>query len=235
MTRSRRHYLIVAGILAAGFILGEVYMRWLVQVGVGESVPLAQPLKTIPMQAGQWRGTNHDIPTDQLMKIAAEDTLLRTYERRTTGKGASALSLYIAYFGGVRGTAPHHPDVCMPGAGWEIIDRDMPTLDVGLAEPVEVHQDVFEHIVDQQKRLVVWWEYVHGENVASRTMQRLKWVLPSFLGGKRGSVLQVQVSIDYGDDVAPAKEVVKDFMKALGPSLREVLPKAPAATSVSAE
>ncbi len=231
MTRSRRHYLVVACILAAGFLFGEVYMRWLVQVGVGESVPLASPLKTIPLKVGEWQGATHEIPSDELMKIAAEDTLMRTYERKGTGRGTAQVSLYIAYFGGVRGTAPHHPDICMPGAGWEIIDREMPTMEVGLSEPVEVHQDVFEHRVGQQKRLVVWWEYIHGENVASRTMQRLKWVLPKFMGGKRGSVLQVQISIDYGDDVTPQKKIVEEFMSVLGPRLKEVLPKANAAVS----
>ena len=192
-------------------------------------MPLSQPLKTIPLDLGEWKGTDQEIPLDELKKIGAIDTLMRGYEREAFGR-RSRVGLYIAYFGGVRGTAPHHPDICMPGAGWDILDREMPTLRVaGFDEPLEVHQDVFEHRVDQRKRLVVWWEYIHGENVGSRLLQRIKWALPGFLGGKIGSVLQVQVSVEFSDDAASQKDVVEHFVAALGPRLHQVLPKKKAA------
>jgi hypothetical protein len=88
-----------------------------------------------------------------------------------------------------------------------------------------VHKDVFEHAA-QGKRLVVWWEYIHGENVASRTLQRLKWVLPKFMGGKRGSILQVQVGTNFSGDAEENMSLVTEFMDRLGPYLHDVLPKA---------
>ncbi len=224
--RIHRHYYVALGILAVAFVVGEVYFRYLVQMGVGDKVPLAQELKMIPMKIGDWSGIDTPIAADALLRIGAMDTLHRSYVKGAGGHEAR-LDLYIAYFGGVRGTAPHHPDVCMPGAGWDILGRDMITLKLaGLGDAsFEAHEDVFEHRSTGQKRLVIWWEYIHGENVASRALQRLKWVLPRFLGGKRGSILQVQVAQDFSGDSADSAAVITEFIDRLGPCIQKVLPK----------
>ncbi len=85
-----------------------------------------------------------------------------------------------------------------------------------------MHKDLFEK--DFEKVVVVWWEYIHGENVASRTLQRIKWALPAFMGGKRGSVLQVQLSLRFKDSMEESMRRIGDFMDQLGPYIRAVLP-----------
>ncbi|HUV38218.1 MAG TPA: hypothetical protein VMY39_01330, partial [Planctomycetota bacterium] len=89
---------------------------------------------------------------------------------------------------------------------------------------LQVHQDVFEH-KNLQRRLVVWWEYVHGRNVVNRTLQRLLWALPPALGGKRGSVLQVQISRDFDGEQDDALGEIRGFMELLGPHIEQVLPR----------
>lgn len=223
----KRHLAAVMIFLAAGVIVGEVYFRCLVQIGGGANVPLARELRTIPMRLSEWQGVEDPIAADVLLRIGAMDTLRRSYVSSAVGRDVR-IDLYIAYFGGIRGTAPHHPDVCMPGAGWDILDREMETVRLpGFGdEPLEVHRDVFEHRATQQKRIVIWWEYIHGQNVASRAWQRLKWVLPGFLGGKRGSILQVQVASDFVGDSKDRMDVITGFMDRLGPHLTPVLPRA---------
>jgi EpsI family protein len=220
-----RHFHVAMAILALSAAAGEVYFRWLVNVGVGETVPLSRPLAHIPLLLGEWNGRDETIPPDLLMAIGAQDTLKRTYRRSRHGK-EEEIHLYIAYFGGIRGTAPHHPDVCMPGAGFqnvsnEIVDVQVPGFG---AEPLRVHRDVFEH-VSGERRLVVWFEYIHGRNVASRTLQRVLWVLPSFLGGKRGSVLQVQMAVAYEGNMEESMGRITECMNELAPGIREVLPR----------
>lgn len=224
--RIHKHYYVALGLLVVAFGLGELWFRVLVQYGVGANVPLAARLQTIPLTIGDWAGEDTVISGDTAMKVGAMDTIQRVYRRSRAGRKEELL-LYIAYFGGIRGTAPHHPDVCMPGAGWDILNREMPTLRLpGFGNaPLEVHKDEFELRSDQRKRLVVWWEYIHGKNVASRAMQRLKWVLPKFLGGERGSILQVQVSQEYRGNSDASWTTIGEFIEQLGPHLEKVLPK----------
>jgi EpsI family protein len=227
-----KHFAIAMIILAFSAVLSAVYFRWLVGVGAAEAVPLAKPLSSIPAILDDWESDEQQIRPDVLMKIGSKDILRRRYHR-----GKQALEVYIVYFGGVRGTAPHSPEVCMPGGGWSNIDpKIVPMTLPGFGdEPLNVHQDVFEN-KKGEKRLVIWWEYVHGRNVTSHTLQRLLWALPPFLGGKRGSILQVQIAYDYRGDASVAKAgpngsaaddgaaLIGSFMNLFGPHIRDVLP-----------
>ena len=234
--RLQRHLIVAIVLLSIGVVGGAVYFHQLSLAGAKEIVPLSQELKTIPKELGDWTGVDIPFTAETLTAIGAEDTLRRSYAARR-GTQKVTVDLYIAYFGGIRGTAPHHPDVCMPGAGWNILDRDLIMVRVkGFGdEPLEVHKDVFEKTSGQTKRLVVWWEFIHGENIASRYWQRLKWVLPSFLGGKRGSILQVQVGVGFQGDTSESMVIAEEFMDRLGPYLKQVLPKdAPANDATAA-
>jgi len=216
-----KHFYIAMAILAFSAIMGELYFRWLIGVGAGEVVPLERPLSTIPKNVSGWTGIESKMKADVLMKVGSTD-----YVRRTYYQGKKTLQFYVVYFGGVRGTAPHHPDVCMPGGGWHNIQSDVVSWQVsGFGEAkLRVHQDVFEH-KNLHKRLVVWWEYVHGRNVASRTLQRLLWALPPAFGGQRGSVLQVQISMDYEGDQTTVLEDIRSFTEGVGPYIEAVLPE----------
>lgn len=215
-----KHFYIAIGILLVAAILGEVYFRWLVKAGIDEVVPLNKPLSSIPVQLGDWRGLDVTIAPDVLLVINAEDVLQRTYY---LGK-EQQLAVYIAYFAGIRGMAPHRPDVCRPGAGWKNISSEVVALEVpGFGGgPLQVHKDLYEK--QFEKQVVIWWEYVHGKNIANRTLQRLQWALPSFLGGKGGSILQVQISLGFRDSMEESMHRVIDFMSHLGPHVQKVLP-----------
>lgn len=222
-----KHFYIAIILLAVSAAAGEVYFRTLVGIGAEEAVPLSKPLWTIPMQLGKWEGVDrvHEIDPAVLLKIGSKDLLRRDYGRRAPSGRPDLLRLYVVYFGGIRGMAPHSPDVCMPGGGWsslssEIVPVRMPGFGT---EKLRVHKDVFEDR-DLRKVLVVWWEYIHGSQVTSRSLQRILWALPPGLGGRRGAVLQVQISHSFDGEVGESMKLIEAFMKKLGPHIAEVLP-----------
>ena len=217
-----KHFAVAMIVLAFSAVLAEVYFRWLVGIGAGEVVSLSKPLASLPKSFGVWGSDDGMMSAETLLKVNPQDVMQRQYYRSASER----LQVYVVYFGGVRGTAPHHPDVCMPGGGWHNIDSQIVSKRfAGFGETtLRVHQDVFEHN-NGRKRLVVWWEYVHGRNVASRTLQRILWALPPFLGGKRGSVLQVQISHEFAGEGVDSLKLIEDFIGAFGPHLETVLPK----------
>ena len=220
-----KHFYVAIAILAATAVFIQVYFRVLVRPGRDEVVPLRKPLSSIgagvPRKIGAWVGVEMIASPEVQLVVGAADTVHLTCYRGSDG----ALELYIAYFAGIRGTAPHHPDACLPGAGWKNISNEVVSLHVpGFGEePLRVHKDLWEK--QFEKRVIVWWEYIHGHNVASRTLQRLKWVLPMFLGGKAGSVLQVQISLAFRGTMEESMQEITGFMDALGPYIQEVLPR----------
>jgi hypothetical protein len=96
----------------------------------------------------------------------------------------------------------------------------------GTTEKVGVNVQVFNRDYDRQ--MIVWWEYIHGKNVTSPMLERLRWVLPLFLGGKAGSVVQAQISkdIELKETEKGVYGVIEQFARELAPEVGKCLPEA---------
>lgn len=254
--RLRLHaHFYVAGVLLLVSIFGFNY--WFAKLdrlrGAGDSVPLKQPLATIPMELGKWVVVREETLSKEIKYIAGvDDYISRFYvetagvgnrvHKRISGEGAEgcseqgcgdegakdALHVYVAYFGGIYLVAPHSPDVCMRGSGWKIASAHRRTVELALlgrTEEIGVRVHVFNR--DRDRRIVVWWDYVHGKNVTNPFWERIRWVLPLFLGGKAGSVVQVQIAKDIkaGQQEDAIYEIIIEFAKLLAPEVGKCLPE----------
>ncbi|MCZ6760770.1 MAG: EpsI family protein [Gemmatimonadetes bacterium] len=78
---------------------------------------LAQPLDSIPMQIGEWRGVDNgplDERTSNVLKASS-------YLSRTYRKADEAIGLFVAFYAHQRaGETMHSPKNCLPGNGWEV-------------------------------------------------------------------------------------------------------------------
>ena len=248
--RIRLHaHFYVAGILLVLASFGFNY--WLERVNrlkeANLSVPLKQSLSTVPGELGGWI-TVEGMNEKQKMKLSKEieyisginDYLNRIYVKKgsasakaTTVTDSSGkeigLHVYAAYWGGIRNVAPHNPLVCMRGSGWTISGayrREVELKMAGGTDKVSVNVNMFGR--DYDKQMIVWWEYIHGKNVSSPLAERFRWILPLFLGGKAGSVVQVQISkdVETGESEDQVYETIVGFAKELAPEIGKCLPEA---------
>lgn len=88
---------------------------------------LAEPippgtLAPLPNQLGDWQG--RDAPLDQAVLRAADvdDHLSRVY---VNDRQAMAIGLFIAFGVRARDLTPHRPEICYPGAGWTLTEREV--------------------------------------------------------------------------------------------------------------
>lgn len=250
--RIRLHaHFYVAGVLLLVGIFGFNY--WFAKVGrlrsASEAVPLKQPLATVAKELGQWVVVGEEPLSKEVEYIAGVDDYINRFygktdnvgngmRERISGEGSEqgsddkgpkdALHVYVAYFGGIHLAAPHSPDVCMQGAGWKIASAYRRTVELavlGRTEKIGVKVHVFNR--DYDRRVVVWWDYVHGKNVTNPFWERIRWVLPLFLGGKAGSVVQVQIAKDIkaGQQEDAIYEIIIEFAKLLAPEVGKCLPE----------
>ena len=203
----------------------------------GESVPLKQPLASVPKVLGDWEMVEEKRLSAEEEYVAGVNDYINRFYVRNGGVGSvgaeeeleAALHLYVAYFGGIRVRAPHSPDICMRGSGWTIAEAHRRTIDLdvmGRTEQIGVNVHVFMR--EHEKRMVVWWDYIHGKNVTNPLMERIRWVLPLFLGGRTGSVVQVQIGKDIqpGEEQDAVYEMIEEFGKRLAPEVGKCLPEA---------
>lgn len=188
-----------------------------------EATGLRQPLATLPLTLGGWEGENGPPFDAQVLKtLGVDDYITRAYHR----PGSRWVNLYVGYYKSQRqGQTMHSPLNCMPGAGWEPIDRSrvgVPTLEAGDNSGLrgEMNRLVIQKGLDRQ--LVLYWYQAHGRIVASEYWGKIYTVVDAVrLNRSNGSMVRVIVPITSADPAAEraAEQTALDFVRMLVPVL----------------
>lgn len=210
-----RRLLVVAAclILAAGVIARASRV---------ESTPSRRPFGEFPLTIDGWRGRlNPPLGADVLRVLGAVDYMSRTYSSR-----AGAADLYVGYYASQReGDTIHSPLNCLPGSGWEPVNRDRVAIDVGESQPVVVNQLLIQNGLDRQT--VLYWYQSHGRVVASEYWGRAYLALDALrLNRTDGAIVRVVVPVT-GDDAgaeAAAQQTARQFTRAVFPVVTAYLP-----------
>lgn len=85
----------------------------------GEPVVVKTNLENLPMEIAGFKATE-DFFADSVYKELNTD---RHVYRHYKNEGGRQVDLYIGYYGTAKGgRTPHEPYICLPGAGWGILD-----------------------------------------------------------------------------------------------------------------
>jgi EpsI family protein len=179
-------------------------------------VPAAR-LSTLPLAIGDWRGKD-DGPLDRDTErtLQADAYTLRTYER-----GSAALGLFVAYYATQRaGRAIHSPLNCLPGTGWEWLDRGRQQLTVD-GRTIEVNTALAQK--DATTLRLYYWYQSRGRVVASEYRNRLLLVRDALTEHRSdGALVRVVAPVARGLDRSADALA---FIRALHPVLSRHLPE----------
>lgn len=135
-----------------------------------ESRELSRPLEGLPSRiAGLEMTGDKRLDPESLRLLAPDDYVLRTYGGRGSG-----FELFVAFFGRQTGRAGiHSPRNCLPGSGWEPVDRDLLAVHTSYG-PATVNRYTVEH-ESGARALVVYWYQGRGRVASSE--YAVKWDL----------------------------------------------------------
>jgi EpsI family protein len=191
-----------------------------------EVVPPREPLNRFPQRIGQWQGANAEpLSKEVLAVLGADDYLSRFYrqERATVG-------LYIGYYQSQRqGDTIHSPLNCLPGAGWQPLEKSYLPISVadaaGNQSEITVNRYVIEKGLDQQ--VVLYWYQSHGRVIANEYRSKIFMIVDAARLNRSDAALVRITSPRIGSgeaaqSIADARAV--DFVKAMFPLLGAFLP-----------
>jgi EpsI family protein len=160
-----------------------------------------------------------------LKVLGVDDYLNRVYYR----PDRAAAGLYIGYYNSQRqGDSIHSPQNCLPGSGWEPLERSdlaIPVATAAGSQDISVNRYLIQKGVDRQ--LVLYWYQSHGRVVASEYWSKFFLVRDAVrLNRTDAALVRVVVPIAGGDDSGEgrAERQAVDFVKALFPQLPQYLP-----------
>lgn len=194
-----------------------------------EQVPTRQPLVTMPLLIGTWRGENLPNFDQKIESVLGVDEYVNRFYRK---EPLPPVSLYVGYYRSQRqGDTMHSPLNCLPGAGWEPVRRDRVRLPLirdggtGAEEMVEINRLIIQKGLERQ--VVLYWYQSHNRVVASEYLGKVYTVLDAIRYNRTDAALVRIISpvISAGTE-ADSERAATDFAQAILPILGWYLPAA---------
>ncbi len=196
----------------------------------GDVIPSRQSLRGFPIKVGPWIGrANPDFDERVVRILGADEYLTRVYRHATE----PPVDLFIGYYGSQRtGAVIHSPLNCLPGAGWQPVDRRRIAVDVDRAttgdsprvSPIGINRVIVQKGDDQQ--VAIYWYQERGRVIASEYASRAFMVLDAARYGRTDGAL-VRVTTPAGSDASDAEAATArliEFVRAIFPLLTGYLP-----------
>lgn len=206
-------------------LIGALYLARADQF---EQIPTREPLETLPLMLGTWRGENLPNLDQKVESILGVDE----YVNRFYQKGSlPPVSLYVGYYQSQRqGDTIHSPLNCLPGAGWTPIRRELiqlPILKDGSTteHKVEVNRLTIQKGIERQ--VVIYWYQSHNRIVASEYWGKLYTILDAIRYNRTDAALvRIVAPVASADREADSERAAVDFAQTILPILGWYLPAA---------
>jgi EpsI family protein len=198
--------------------LAAAYTTYLTQARERENVPARESFEQFPEQIGVWKMYNTQTLDQRVLGLLApDDYISRTY---VNAEGRPVF-LFIAYYLSQRsGKTLHSPQNCLPGAGWEIVQRGRIEL------PGNANINDFTIAKENERMLTYYWYQGRGRVEANEYWDKIYGVQDAVFKNRTDAAL-VRVMIDSSDKPAlenASRQVALDFINQLRPELARFIP-----------
>lgn len=193
----------------------------LLRVSAASDIAPPARLSALPLTIDTWRGRDDprlDAETERATQ--ADSYLLRTYVHAPVPVEAP-IGLYVAYYATQRsGHTIHSPLNCLPGTGWEWLERGHRAVRLDSGDVIDVNRGVAQR--DADKLLLYYWFQSRGRVVASEYANKLLLVRDAVTLHRSDGAL-VRVTARLRSSAEPGEAV--SFIRALYPALERDLPE----------
>ena len=214
-------------LLACAFAATAVFVE---AAHTQRQIPKRPPLRAFPIQVAAWRGSVSPDFDERIVRIlGADEYLTRIYQQ-----GAEPpVDLFVGYYGSqTTGAVIHSPLNCLPGAGWQFLDRDRIDLEVAPGQqrspassrPITVNRVVMQK--GEDRLVALYWYHERGRVVASEYASRVYMMLDAARYGRTdGALIRVVTPVNsHSDATDEAARRLTAFVQTIFPLLGGYLP-----------
>jgi EpsI family protein len=188
-----------------------------------EPVTISGRLNELPFRLRGWTGTTAAPFEEEVIRVLGVDEYIhRVYYETSSMRPAW---LYVGFHSSqAEGDSIHSPLNCLPGAGWEPVDRKRVTLKVTDSTGPRIIT-VNELVIEKgaQRQVVVYWYQSHGRVEASEYRSKLSTVFNAVRYG-RSDASFVRIVVPIGTDPAESSRRAHRMAVDMFPKISGVLP-----------
>lgn len=140
-------------------------------------------------------------------------------------QGAAPIGLFMAYYEDQNDGGVHSPEVCLPGAGWEIawIERSDVSAAIGMAEPFNINRAIIQK---GETRMMVFYYFRQKDRTIAWDYAAKFWLMFDGIQSGRtdGALVRLTTPILADEPDAAAEARLFELLKALQDPLPRFIP-----------
>lgn len=181
------------------------------------------PFILFPNQVGDWKRGPHQPLEPEIEQVLGADDYLSVYMRQPGTAGQ--VELFVAWYENQNNGGVHSPEVCLPGAGWEIARLEQIPMQLGGDSPQSstLNRAIIQKGVNRM--LVYFWYDQRGVRTASMYQAKMQLMLGRFLDGRNDSaIVRLITPIGPKESEAEAEARLQQAMTSLVDPLPRFIP-----------
>ncbi len=210
----------ISVLVSAGLLLGVTFLS--ISTQAMPRIVLRDGIENFPLQFSNWNGRANIVPPETISKSGAEEAFSAFY----TDSAGQGVSLYIGY----RGSAFlenenffHSPTVCLPAAGWRIIDQSIhPIHGIPGYGELPVTRMVMEAM--GSRKIVYFWFQTKNKLTYDKNINRYHLTIHAIRKDNTYDLfIRPITEVQPGEREADADRRLEAFVKEIMPVLRRFL------------
>lgn len=173
-------------------------------------VPPREPFALFPRQMGEWRSGLPKQLEPAVEKTLGADDYHSVYFSKPDVE--APVELFMAWYDDQTQGGTHSPEICLPGAGWEIawLERVDIAPEVGLDEPFRLNRAVIQK--GENRMLAYYWFEQQGSHVAWDFAAKMNLLVSGVtIGRTDGALMRLITPIGRGESEEAAEARLKEM------------------------
>lgn len=199
-------------LIFSAVLLGLGATFWEARAQTGTTRVDREPFVLFPSSLGAWIGGIPEALTPDIeAELGADDYLSVQF---ATAAKEVPVQLFIAWYYDQTNGGTHSPEICLPGAGWEIarLDRVDIAPQMGFAEPYNLNRAIIQK--EQTRMLVYYWFEQHGRHTAWDFAAKMYLLWDSItIGRTDGALVRLTTPILPEETEAEAEARLQEMFK----------------------
>lgn len=194
--------------IAGALIVGVAAAAWQLKPAVNQVDVTRDPFALFPRQIGDWTARPNAALSPAIEAVLGADDYHSVQLR--SPDHAQHVDFFAAWYDDQSDGGTHSPEICLPGAGWEIawLERVDIAPELGLDAPYEINRAVIQK--GQVRMIGYYWFEQQGRHIAW-DMEAKFWLLVNGIqyGRTDGAMVRLLTPIGRGETEDQAEERLK--------------------------
>ncbi|KIC41608.1 transmembrane exosortase [Ruegeria sp. ANG-R] len=213
-----------AALISAALIFIAAAIVWQTLPQRGDQVATRDTFAIFPRHLGDWRqqGSQQFLDSRIEEALAADDYLQIDLAKEGL---APEVSLFMAWYDDQSQNGVHSPEICLPGAGWEIAWFER--TDIGKLVNSETPFNINRAIIQkgELRMMVYYWFEQKGRRIAWDFAAKYWLMMDGIRTGRTdGALVRLTTVIEPGESDAAAEARLQDVVDNLSPILPRFIP-----------